>query len=485
MIDVEGPIGTERSLPYGSAMTDGSTQARLLHEYDYVEEEFFVSGTAGLYGPTTNEPLEHYEQLNDVEPLSTLCEPDVPFRTRALVIRPRDPSRFSGIVQAIPFHNLGAAAQVEPHLLREGHAWVGVEVCSGTRFGKDEIPSGGIANLHKTDPDRYGSLDIPGGRPEHWPNLQPGVLGTAFETINFSKQGWEMLVFRQELARSYAQGPDIYFSVVQGLRTGNGSVLPGLEVRRVYTTGASGGTEILRPLAQYHHDGWMQPDGAPILDGYFLLVGQMPEHRPVGAALVVFQTEAEAMTAIENTWELPEDTDQPKFRYYEVPGTGHMFSARPQEAQDATSIAHVLPEGIQGLSARDVSEEYLPYDKFNAPIVWALWDALYRWVDDGEPMPHAPRITRDASAPDGIARDEHGNALGGLRTPWVDVPDARYVARISPGNPLAPGMKPFTDAQMDTLYGSRNGYEREVRARLDQMVHDGFLLAQDRQLVFP
>ncbi|MFI5047773.1 MAG: alpha/beta hydrolase domain-containing protein, partial [Acidimicrobiia bacterium] len=213
MIDVEGPIGTEQSLPYGSAMAEGSAQARLLDEYDYVEEEFFVSGTAGLYGPTTNEPLEHYEQLNDVKPLSTLCEPDVPFKTRALVIRPRDPSRFSGIVQAIPFHNLGAGAQVEPHLLRNGHAWVGVEVCSGTRFGKDEIPSGGIANLHKTDPDRYGSLDIPGGRPEHWPNLQPGVLGTAFETINFSKQGWEMLVFRQELARSYAQGPDIYFSV--------------------------------------------------------------------------------------------------------------------------------------------------------------------------------------------------------------------------------------------------------------------------------
>ena len=145
----------------------------------------------------------------------------------------------------------------------------------------------------------------------------------------------------------------------------------------------------------------------------------------------------------------------------------------------------MLPEGIQGLSQRDVSAEYLPYDKFNAPIVWALWDALYRWVDDGEPMPRAARITRDPTAPDGIARDEHGNVLGGLRTPWVDVPDARYVARISPGNPLAPGMKPFTDEQMQALYGSRGEYEQRVRARLDQMVDDGFLLARDRELVFP
>jgi len=36
MIDVEGPIGNERSLPYGSAIIPGSAQARLLEEYGYV-----------------------------------------------------------------------------------------------------------------------------------------------------------------------------------------------------------------------------------------------------------------------------------------------------------------------------------------------------------------------------------------------------------------------------------------------------------------
>ena len=61
MHEIEGPIANDRSLPYGSAMANRE-QARLLDEYDYVEEEFFVSGTAALYGPTTNEPLEEYEQ---------------------------------------------------------------------------------------------------------------------------------------------------------------------------------------------------------------------------------------------------------------------------------------------------------------------------------------------------------------------------------------------------------------------------------------
>jgi hypothetical protein len=166
-IEVEGSIATATSLPYGSARVEGTEQSRLLRDFDCVEEEFFLSGRANLYGPTSNEPLELYEQLNELNPLSTLCEGDVPYKTRALVIRPREPGRFSGIVHAIPLDNLGAGAQVEAHIVRRGHAWVGVEVCSGTRFGRDEIPSGGIANLLRSDPGRYGALDIPGGRPEH------------------------------------------------------------------------------------------------------------------------------------------------------------------------------------------------------------------------------------------------------------------------------------------------------------------------------
>ena len=68
----------------------------------------------------------------------------------------------------------------------------------------------------------------------------------------------------------------------------------------------------------------------PLLDGYFIMVGQVPENRPKNAALVVFQSEAEALTNIEAGWTLPEDSDEPKFRYYEIPATGHMFSAVPQ-----------------------------------------------------------------------------------------------------------------------------------------------------------
>jgi hypothetical protein len=478
---VEGPIGTERGAPYGSATREGSEESRLLSEFD-LEEEFFVSGTANTYGPASTRPLADDEDLYALEPLSTVCERNVPFKTRVVVVRPKGIRRFSGTVQAIPFHNLGAAVQLDRYLLRRGDAWVGIEVCAGTRFGADETPRGGIPNLRRTDPDRYGSLVVAGGKSEHWPGLTPGALAHAFETLDFGRGGGAaMTVFRQELYRSYASGPDIYYAVVAALRAGDRGLLPDGDVRRVYTTGASGASEILRPLVEFHHDHRTLPDGGPILDGYFIRVGQVPVHRPAGAVLVLLQSEAEALTNVESGEPLPDDTDDPRFRYYEIAGTGHRISADPPQTR-AHDLAEVLPEGIRGLSQRDESDELEPYDKYNAPILWAIWDAMYTWVDDGVPMPRAPRITRDPSAPDGIARDEHGNALGGIRTPWVDVPDARYVARISPGNPLSAGLWRFTDAEMEALYGAGDEYDRRIRAHADGMVGDRFLLTEDREL---
>src|SRR5262245_65765316 len=118
LVDAEGPIETSRSVPYGSATRDGTEESRLLAEFDYVEEEFFVSGTANTYGPASSRPLSDDEDLYALGPLSTVHERDVPFTTRVVVLRPRDLRTFSGTVQAIPFHNLGAAVQLDRYLMR-------------------------------------------------------------------------------------------------------------------------------------------------------------------------------------------------------------------------------------------------------------------------------------------------------------------------------------------------------------------------------
>src|SRR5262245_66214359 len=124
LVDAEGPIETSRSVPYGSATRDGTEESRLLAEFDYVEEEFFVSGTANTYGPASSRALADDEDLYALEPLSTVHERDVPFTTRVVVVRPGDMQRFSGTVLAIPFHNLGATVQLERNLVRRRDAGV-------------------------------------------------------------------------------------------------------------------------------------------------------------------------------------------------------------------------------------------------------------------------------------------------------------------------------------------------------------------------
>lgn len=476
-MEVQGPVGTATSQPFGSATARGGEAQRLMAEFDFVEEEFFVSGTSGVYGPELAATDD--AGVSVLEPLSTLRETGVPYRTRVLVIRPNVASGFSGVVHVVAFHNLYAHASVERHRLRRGDAWVGVEVCSGTRFGAAETPSGGVVNLQRVDPARYASLHVAGGDPAHWGKLEPGAVGRAFEHINFGQRGPALEVFVQELCRSYAQGPDIFFDVVAGLRSGHGpSVLPGFDVRRVYSTAASGGTQFLRPVVEYHHDRHRSADGGPLIDGYLFLVGQVPVNRPRDAVLAVCQSEAEAIRPIAGGAGLSANSDEPRFRYYEIPGCGHS-SVLPGGEHEIEAIARVLPAGIQGISARSESDEYEPCDKTVTPIVWALWQAMYEWVEDGVPMPVAEPITRDAAAPQVLTRDEYGNALGGLRTPWVDVPDARYVARRSIGNPLVPGMKRFPEDRFASLYGTRDAYERRVAAAVDRLVRQRWVLPED------
>jgi hypothetical protein len=405
-----------------------------------------------------------------------------------MVVRPRDMSKFSGNVHAMAFHNLGAGSSVERNLLRNGDAWIGIEASNGTRFGPKETLSGGVAHLLKFDGARYGELSLPGGQSEDWPDLTPGNLGRTSAGLNFGVQdNYPMSVFLQEIHRGYAQGPDLLTQLTHLLKMGDSpNPLAGAKVRHTFNSGASGGTTLLTPYIQYHHDNAMLSDGRPPYDGYLVMVGQEPANRPKGAVMVFLNTEHEAKI---KKPPLPQNTDNPRFRYYEIPSAGHMMSAPVEPTSAANrSTAHsgveaVLPEGIAGLTARGGPTEFEPYDKINAPIIWGVWTNMYTWIDKGQPMPSAEPIERDLKAPDGIARDEHGNAKGGIRTPWVEVPEARYVSEMSTQNPLAAGMKRFDEAKMTSLYGSHENYVRQCRAGVDRMVTERWIQAQDAELM--
>jgi hypothetical protein len=306
-------------------------------------------------------------------------------------------------------------------------------------------------------------------------------LGEAFKSINFGRRDADHSIFQQEIWRSYAQGPDIMTAAAALLRSGGAtSPLAGHKVRRLFTNGRSGQSTILAPYLDYHHGPALAQLGHVPFDGYMIRVGAMPAGRPAGSVLVLVQGEAEALDIEPDYLAKLHDSDDPMFRYYEIPGVGHGLTARPNISKN---IGAVVPEGVQGISDIAGESEYEPYDKISLPVIWGMWRNMYDWLEKGVPMPRAQRITRDPASADGFARDSFGNALGGIRLPWMELPDARYVGVISEKNPLEGGMNRFGEERMNELYGSRAGWLAALDKRLAHMARERWIEERDIPLM--
>src|SRR5690606_25165305 len=101
--------------------------------------------------------------------------------------------------------------------------------------------------------------------------------------------------------------------------------------------------------------------------------------------------------------------------------------------------------------------------------------------------------------------DEHGNPLGGIRNPYVDVPVAKYAPVNTAREPLiddaAPWIaangiegarimcrlsayqEPFSAGKLRELYGDKRTYLRRVERRLDELEREGWSLPIYRQLI--
>jgi hypothetical protein len=120
---------------------------------------------------------------------------------------------------------------------------------------------------------------------------------------------------------------------------------------------------------------------------------------------------------------------------------------------------------------------------------------LRRWAVDGVAPPRADRLTNLASKEDGpaggrgealpLVRDEHRNALGGVRTPDLDVPVATYYphstlpaeggGRSGFQGGLMGSMTRFSDEKLRSLYGSVAQYRKEYAAGVDRLVAEGWI----------
>jgi hypothetical protein len=101
---------------------------------------------------------------------------------------------------------------------------------------------------------------------------------------------------------------------------------------------------------------------------------------------------------------------------------------------------------------------------------------LNRCVSDGASMPYGDRLATVPNAPHILKRDAHGNALGGVRTPWMDVP----TALLTGVDPESAGLAaPFPAAMLTKLYPTVDAYQRAFDAATETAVEAGFILRAD------
>jgi hypothetical protein len=143
-----------------------------------------------------------------------------------------------------------------------------------------------------------------------------------------------------------------------------------------------------------------------------------------------------------------QDSDEPgkQFRVYQFAGMAHLDSRNTRKRL-------IQEDCLQPLSE-------LPIDAFASVAL----HHLLQWVDKGVKPPRAPRVVMDLFVDnDGslMQLDQYGNAMGGIRNTYVDVPLFKYTMH----NPPNPASKGAGSGRMDTpLLCTLSGYQTAIDA---------------------
>ena len=119
-------------------------------------------------------------------------------------------------------------------------------------------------------------------------------------------------------------------------------------------------------------------------------------------------------------------------------------------------------------------------------VLNAAFAALNRWVQRGKPPAEAPRLEVVAGSPPTITRDALGNALGGIRTPQVDVPIAA-LSGVGQTGPifcfLFGTTTPFDAATLASLYPDHHAYVSAFNKATREARRARFILRRDARLM--
>jgi len=114
-------------------------------------------------------------------------------------------------------------------------------------------------------------------------------------------------------------------------------------------------------------------------------------------------------------------------------------------------------------------------------VIDAAFANLDNWVRTGTPPPRADRLAvKNAGTPEAaFETDEFGNAKGGVRHTYVEVPVATYSGN-SPGQCGSIASKvPFDWAKLQSVYETPQNYAAKVTASLDSLVAEHWFTEAD------
>lgn len=472
---VDGPVPvTATSRIYNAAAVPGALPQFDLAAHDYVEEEYFLLGTADAYRHASGDAL-------------AVIAKDVPYGTRIIIRRPRSAANFSGIVHFEPIHpSQGGTSHwfaTAPYMMKRGDAYVaaglGDDASTRAISKKGPVPTAQSQLLHWFDADRYGPLK--------WPE----------------EDGIRYMVMGDIGALLRSDRPD--------------NPLKGLKVRRILVGGWSFTGSVQRTfINEGFHDRARLPDGKPVFDGYLIGIssrwnggGYIPLNnaedkvanddprrtlRAIDVPVIEFLSEFEVATG-PGPQQPDSDAMPGAHRLYELGGVIHGSSQvdgnpprnkRPnlvQLAEKGYPLNAVRGEEAGNVCPLPVSD--VPHPAFAR----AALDNLRLWTEEGTPPPRAPQLQWTADGK--IARDAAGNPMGGIPVAEFQQPLASYGLYRGDDQPacVATSGRPIFlrqnigASELKARYGSASRYEQAYDAAVDALVRQRWLLPDDAALL--
>ena len=451
----------------------------------YVEEEFFLSGMGHTYDWDANGTS-----------VKAIAGPGK-YVTRILVRRPRDAARFGGNVEVTILNaslnvDLGGPTDFA-QLAQRGDVWIGITSKAITANA-----------LKKFDAARYAPLD--------WSNPAPAANRCANPTMipPYMAGGKEVIeaMTKAGIRNSWPEYEDgLVWDMIGQLglllkSEQRDAVLPGFARPRLFMTGFSQSAIYIRTWVAGFHNRYRTPDRKPVYDGYLAIVGPAMIRINQCAQDIALEDPKQKLAAPDvpfislssegEMWQARHTRQPVRFTRrggivsYEVAGSSHMAADIPGRGPDPMMFAPIPDMLKAGAALGGVApnpsllpKDAKPNDFTWQPIVRGAYANLLEWARTGKRPPRAPGIALDDKLE--IVRDANGNAVGGVRSAYIDVPLASHTGYLTAGGMggVTGAKRPFPADKLHVLYPTPADYAAKFTARTEKMRKDRWITADD------